>query len=427
MTILRQARRALARVLLPALALGVALPTAAQEVELCSGMRPCRVAQPVTVGEQTTLSLIWRGRVQQVERFADVASDVGYFTLGDHGSEESLGAVQRPLSERVMASPDGQVILSINETLTVPADVSRRAAERGHSTLSFVRRFSINGMAITSVQTIRLSTPAPGPEPEPAPMRTNPNAMRSLPEGQEVTASGLLVRRVALRFEDGSPVASVARDEPLRAQAHIHYDRAGLLEAVWELATPATTGGQPVYRRLDNVRQYLGAGQQATLQSPVLPVEEAGLYLLRLRLIQPRFEQDTLDLRYQVSSRSTEPARVPVLRVSAPAAGAPLRADTRFQWRPVAQTRAYQLELYERPPTATNTDTQREPHTAAAEMTEAPTTGMLLPGNTESTQLSPAALQRLAPGRTYYWRIVAVNADGAIVAASPVQPIQTEE
>lgn len=421
---IRLARPTLA--LFSALVLGIAAPpTLAQEIELCSGMQPCRVSQPVTVGEPTTLSLVWRGRVQPVERFADIASDQGYFTLGDPASDEPLGAVRRPLSERVMASADGQVTLAINEPLTVPADVSLRAAERGHSELSFVRRFSINGITVTGVQTLRLS--APTPTPEPTPTRINPNAARSLPEGQEITASGLLVRRVALRFEDGSPVASVARSESLRAQARIHYDRAGLVEAVWELATPATTGGQPVFRRLDNVRQYLGAGQQATLQSPVLPTDEAGLYLLRLRLIEPRFERSTIELRYQVSGRPAEPALVPLLRVNAPQTGAALGDDTLFQWHPVAQTRAYQLELYERPPTAAHSSTQREPNTAVAEMTETPTTGMLLTGETEHTRLSPAVLQRLAPGRTYYWRIVALNADGTVVAASPVQPLQTEE
>lgn len=395
-----------------ALAFGRAAVASAQELELCPAAQPCSVSRPVTVGRETTLPIVWRGRAL-FDGIGDAVSDRAFFALGDTVSGEPLGQVRRPLRERIAGTTDGQSVrFSFGETLTVPAEVSERAAARGASRLLYIRQFSINGIAVTGVQTIRLSAPLP-------------SAAHSLREGREVTASGLIVQRLALRFDDGTAVASAGRGERLRAQAAIRYERAGLLEAVWEVATPATTRGQPVFRRLDNVRQYLGSGREATLQSPLLPTGEEGLYLLRLRLLQPSLERDGIELRYQVSGRwAGAPAQVPLLRVSKPETGEILDAGTEFRWRLVADTRAYQLELYDRPPPASQ---PAGPGRVPAEMAGAPATGILLDGNTDRTRLSASVLHRLQPGRIYYWRVSAVNADGVIVAASPLQSIRTED
>lgn len=396
------------------LAVWLAFPASAQEVELCSSLQPCTATRPVIVGNETTVPVLWRGRAF-FDRIGAISSDVGYFTLGDLASSEPLGVVRRPLMERVTGSADGQAMtFSFSETLTVPAEVSRQAAAQGARELSYIRQFSINGIPVTGVQTLRLSAPLP-------------NAARSIPEGSEVTASGLIVRRIDLRFEDGAAVASVANAERLRAVANIDYDRAGLLEAVWEVATPATTRGEPFFRRLDNVRQYLGAGQQASLRSPALPTDQPGLYLLRLRVVQPMLEQNDIVLRYQVSGASTTaPERVSVLNVTTDQSTA-LGADTEFQWRRVSNTHAYQLELYDQRPEPTSSTEPEHSDTVPAEFASEPTTGLMVKAGTERTRLSPAVLHQLLPGHVYYWRVVAVDANGAILAASPVQTLRTEE
>tara|TARA_R100000900_G_scaffold111424_1_gene86970 strand:- start:673 stop:1659 length:987 start_codon:yes stop_codon:yes gene_type:complete len=326
--------------------------------------------------------------------------------------------------ERISGSADGQpTAFSFSETLTVPAAISTQAAAQGARELSYVRPFSVNGIPVTGVQALRLTDPA-------APL---PNTARSLPENSEVTASGLILRRLALRFDDGAPVASVSRDEALRAEAIIHYDRAGLLEAVWEVATPATTRGQPVFRRLDNVREYLGAGQQSNLRSPKLPTDQPGLYLLRLRLVHPTLEQsgtrepNDIVLRYQVSSRSTHEAQwVPHLN-GARAVAATLGADTEFTWPAIATTHAYQLEFYAQPPEPDVASERPGPDRVPNRFTREPTTGLVLKSNTRSTRLSSAVLHRLEPGTTYSWRVVAVDASGRVLAASPLQTLGTEE
>ncbi|WP_250462300.1 hypothetical protein [Microbulbifer litoralis] len=397
-----------------AFTLGFAAAAPAQELELCSSAQPCSVSRAVTVGRETTLPITWRGRAR-FDR-VDIASDMGFFSLGDPAPGERLGLVQHALIKRVTGSPDGQPVpFTLNESLTVPAEVSQRATARGATRLLYIRQFSVNGMPVTGVQTIRLSAPLP-------------DASNSLPEGRAATASGLIVRRLALRFEDGTAAASARRGERLRALATIRYERAGLLEAVWEVATPATTRGQPVFRRLDNVREYLGAGREATLQAPVLPSDEEGLYLLRLRLVQPSFDEQGITLHYQVSGQSTgAPAFVPILHAGKPDMGKVLDGETEFHWRPVSNTHAYQLELYDQPPSALEPTIASEPHTAPAEMASAPITGILLEGDTDHTRLSPTVLHRLLPGRIYYWRVAAINAEGAVVAASPIQSIRTED
>ncbi len=403
------------------LALGFAMPASAQEVELCSSMQPCSVARPVEIGTDTTLSVVWRGRAF-FDGIGDISSDVGYFTLGDLASREPLGMVRRPLMERVTASADGQATsFSFNETLTVPSGISEQAAAQGARELSYVRQFSVNGIPVTGVQTLRLSAPV-------APAAPLPNAARSsLPENSDITASGLIVRRLALRFDDGAPVASVARDEPLRAEAIINYDRAGLFDAVWEVATPATTRGQPVFRRLDNVRQYLGAGQQANLRSPALPTDQPGLYLLRLRLVQPTLEQNDIVLRYQVSSSPQASTWVPLLNGVQARKAAALGASTEFSWPAVPSAHAYQLELYDQPPEPDAASERPGPDRVPTRFTREPTTGLVLKSSTRSTRLSPAVLHQLEPGQAYTWRLVAVDASGAVLAASALQTLRTEE
>ncbi|WP_347329834.1 hypothetical protein [Marinimicrobium locisalis] len=390
-----------------------ALPASAQEVEICPAAQPCSVSRPVMAGTETRVSVLWQGRAFG-DRIGTVSSDVGYFTLGNQAVGEPLGVVRQPLTERLTGTPDGRALtFSFSETLTIPAEVSRQAAAQGARELSYIRQFSIHGMPVTGVQTLRLSRPLP-------------NAARSIPEGADVTASGLMLRRVALRFDDGAAVASVARAERLRARADIHYDRAGLLEAVWEVATPATTRGEPLFRRLDNVREYLGAGQVASLRSPALPTKQPGLYLLRLRVVHPSLAENDIVLRYQVSGVSATVAeRVPVMNVSTDNNTA-LGADTEFQWRAVPNTHAYQLALYDQPPEQRSPVEPEQPGSEPAEFDTAPTTGLMVKGSARRTRLSPAVLYQLVPGHTYYWRLVAVDASGTILAASPLQPLRTK-
>ena len=74
-----------------------------------------------------------------------------------------------------------------------------------------------------------------------------------------------------LSFDNGSSVRILPRNNAIHAQAELGYNGTGLLQAVWEVADPASTSGTPVYRPLLQVREYLTLGDAKTLKSPPLP------------------------------------------------------------------------------------------------------------------------------------------------------------
>ena len=410
----------------------IALPATAQTIELCGATSPCSAMGSVIVGEDSVVSMVWQGSVAvkrsepgaisdvigpvgPTTRFREITSNEGRFVVGDGPNGTTLGFTKRRLIQRLNSPADGEKMsFTINESVSVPGSVSEQAVTLGARDINYVRRFSVNGVTVMAIQTIKLS-------------RASPNSARSVRIGTDGVSS-LGITRVALRFDTGAQAEIIAKNDSLRAIASINYDRAGLLDAIWEVATPATTRGQPVFRALENVRRYLGAGREAALQSPLLPSDEVGLYLLRLRLAQPGSDQGSIVLRYQVSEGSlTESLRVSILAVIQPAPASTLKPGTEFRWRSRSDAHAYQLELYGQPLAiglcADNCGDNKE----RATLGERPTTGMLLPSGDTSTVLSPSVFSYLEAGKAYYWRVVAMDAAGTIVAASSLREIRMPE
>ncbi|MDX5299774.1 MAG: hypothetical protein LPK85_12600, partial [Gammaproteobacteria bacterium] len=198
--------------------------------------------------------------------------------------------------------------------------------------------------------------------------------------------------------------------------ATLIYLQSGMLEAVWEIASPASTQGTPVFTALQSVRQYLGAGREVVLQSPPLPTTTPGAYRVRLRILNPSQTFETGVLSYAVSPQ-TEPADRPVLSLQAmtPEADARLTEQTRFTWQPTPGARAYQLELYR----ADNAGTL--PDTPAIK----PVTGLLVPALQTEAILSRLSLEHLSGEGTYVWRVLAIDADGLIIGASSLRTLHT--
>ena len=371
----------------------------AQSAEICSPAMNCTVNQTVTPGQDTVVTVQWRGRVEGEWR-RRLISETGFYSLGgDRG--EPLYPLNRPLVETLPDTTMGGPF-TVTETLQIPGELSRRVAQSGAVSFQFVRRFFVREQMVTGVQTIRLARPSP-------------NAARSLREGAEDPGDGVLLSRLALRFDDGNNVSSIAPGELLRAQALLRYDRVGRINAVWEVATPATTRGNPVFRPLAPVRQYLGAGQESTLESPVLPSRERGLYLVRLRLIEPVIQQPVPVLRYQVGGEAQTPEQVARLPLVSPASGETLDSHTVFQWQRHPGAFAYQLAFYDRRPERQDV-TEGEP----VELAVQPVSGMMLGGDTQQTRASASVLNRLDGVTPYWWRVIAVDVDGQVVAASAV-------
>ncbi|HHO68048.1 MAG TPA: hypothetical protein ENK12_03355 [Gammaproteobacteria bacterium] len=343
------------------------------------------LSNPRVLPAQANVALNRTARVSVNWRFTTDAGPAVQSPGGvlDDGSTVFLN-VDRPLSapagragiDPVTGLPVSQTV-TLRETLTLPAAVLSRAFNQGVTRLFYTRQFSDANGTLSATLVLHITGSA---------------------------AAGFNVNYLGLRFEDGSLRRLVERDDALRARAVVRFSGAGQLQGVWEIADPSSASGTPVFRTLRVVRQALFGGQSATLTSPPLPTGRAGLYRLRLRVTQPRLDQDVPVLHYFVRGQSGPVVQRIELRE--PADDAPLRIGTAFRWRPLAGVSAYRLEIY---PPASGGDGQPPGR---------PLTGMLVGGRREALNFSPLAWRHLAPGGRYRWRLIAIDAAGRVIGRS---------
>jgi hypothetical protein len=240
---------------------------------------------------------------------------------------------------------------------------------------------------------------------------------------------GLLdIARLALYFDDMSTLRLVAQDEVLHALLEVQFAGAGQMRGVWEIADPASTMGEPVYRPLRTVRQTLVGNQALKLESPPLPTGREGMYLLRFTLTEPQTGFEPLFIRYAVTVRQGAQRPPENVRLRSPASGARIDQDTEFGWSAQAGASAYQLEIHAQPARTAADDL---PELGGTQPVPTPTvegpplTGMLVTGDQPSTRLSQPVWQHLQPGRGYWWRIRAIGADGSVTGESPLAEFHT--
>lgn len=310
-----------------------------------------------------------------------------------------LGTVSNPLYK---ATPPNSTV-ALTEVVLIPTDVIYRAYKLGLTSFLYTRDFA-DGTGFSG-----------------APQSVTINITSSAVTGFSLTG-------MSLSFDNGAVVRLLGRKEKLSAQADVNFTGNGLLQGVWEVADPASTAGQPIFRPLTTVRQYLvGSGKQ-TLRSPILPTDLSGLYIVRLRITDPVPGFDQPVLRYFVSSG--KPGEVlPIMPIGliTPPHQTLLAPDTVFAWEAVRGARAYQVELYARAMTSADKlpslggDVGTAPPTLPG---TPPVAGMLVVGTQTQTALSAAARSHLQPGRIYLWRVLAIGGDGSVVGESPVREIR---
>jgi hypothetical protein len=241
-------------------------------------------------------------------------------------------------------------------------------------------------------------------------------------------ATGFSLSGMSLSFDNGAVVRLLGQKEKLYALADINFSGTGLLQGSWEVADPASTAGEPIYRPLLTVRQYLAGSDKQTLRSPDLPTDSSGLYLVRLRITDPVPGFDQPVLRYFVSSG--KPGEIlPIMPIGlvTPPHLTLLAPDTVFAWEAIRGARAYQIELYARAMTPADKlpslgdDVSKAPPTLPSTL---PVSGMLVVGVQTQTALSATARSHLQPGQAYLWRVLAIGGDGSIVGKSPVREIR---
>jgi hypothetical protein len=333
-----------------------------------------------------------------------VSSTQGVFRNGCSGA-----TVLRTVNTTLSATRNAVGVVAtfaISETVQIPLDLIRAAKIAGFDQLAYVRAFTDVGTQIPSVAFFCATFPL-----------------------TSSSAAGFAVTRIALTFDDNSPVRVVRPRETMHARAEIRFNGTGLLQATWELAGPTSTAGEPFYRPLATVRQYFAGGDKLTLASPDLPAEASGLYLVRLRIADPvpDFEQPVI--RYFVSSGQPG-GRVPPQPVGlvGPPNRALLARDTQFAWEPIRGARAYQLELYgkPRPPGDNLPDLGREPDAPPPALPQGPPrAGLLVPGAQSRASLGAATRGHLPPGQSFLWRIIAIGGDGSVLGESEVRELRT--
>lgn len=307
-----------------------------------------------------------------------VRSNSGQFLLTPDGPV--LATVARPLS-----ATSAGTVAQLPESLQVPASVVYQALAAGNGVFYYHRHFDA------------------------VPATTGADAMVEIRIGGS-TSGPLALSRLSLRFSDGSLRRIVGADHPLRALAEVNYTGTGLLQAVWEVAAPPSTSGAFVFQPLRLVRQYLLPGGHVVLESPPLPVNMQGRYVVRLRLQSPQLDSGPVALEYSVNPaiRGGGPILRP-LPLRSPDDDVRLDAATRFAWQPVAQARAYQLEFYA---------------VDARPDTQPPRSGLLVPSTTTDLLLSTLARAHLESGRSYRWRVLAIDASGRVIARSDLREVR---
>ncbi|GJL82915.1 MAG: hypothetical protein DHS20C01_25490 [marine bacterium B5-7] len=232
------------------------------------------------------------------------------------------------------------------------------------------------------------------------------------------------ITRVDLRFNDGSRVKVIDGDIELNVVADINYLGSGQLHAVWEWA-PVVAGGAPFFRPLPAgtvapmdvltdsfetrrtstlVREFLNNLQRIRLLSPALPTVDEGGVLLRLRITRPDVLFELPVLRYYVlpsGARMGDNNNLPEITLLAPVGETPLGTRTEFRWLPVDGARAYRFECY-----------------ANTEMTGGMITGAIVLADSDRLSPSELVMDHLEAGSGYWCRIVAIDKDGFLSAAS---------
>ncbi len=340
-----------------------------------AGVTPGNVAVPV--GQAASVSLRWTvvrstNPTSGVSAGENVVSERGEFR---DAAGQLLGRVERRLQQTRPVS--GNDTFTFRENVRVPATLLYQAHKAGLTHIYYQRAFD-DGYGAQSASTgMRLTSAA---------------------------AAGFSLSRLALSFEGGWLHRVVASGEILRPRAVVSFSGSGQFRATWEVAEPATTRGEPVFRPLISVRRYLTAGGEASIEGPVLPTRSSGTYLLRLRIDAPDVGFAAPLLRYVVAPAAGR--ALPPLATQSPPPGARLTAATRFQWSPVAGARAYQVEIR---------DTES--------VTGPPLTGLVATAEQRHVTLPLHTREHLKPGR-YYWRLLAIGPQGETLAASPPRELR---
>ncbi|MGF1632075.1 MAG: hypothetical protein ACFCUT_21570 [Kiloniellaceae bacterium] len=375
-------------------AMPLALPQAEAAV-IAVASTPAKVA--VVATGPATVSVTWRVERQELEPSGPgtVSSPRLRILIGG----AVVADLSRPLARELPGVATNETT-TFRETVQIPEALIYRAVKQG-SPLRVVRAFADNPIDTPLVAELLVT-----------------------PSGQGSAA--LHVERLALNFDDDTRSRVLPKGSELRVVAELNIDGVGLVTGQWEVASGATSAGTPVFRPLSLVRQGVAGGGRTVITSPRLPTAEEGTAFVRFRVIEPALTIDAPTLQYYVTPRAPETLATAQreIVVAAPRPGDSLTAQTRFAWSALDTAETYQLAFYATPAgPAAPLDPTTVQQPGAAKATGGPLAGLFVPGDRSEASPEAFTLTQLPGGRSYLWRVLAIDANGAVIGSSSIREI----
>lgn len=297
--------------------------------------------------------------------------------------ETQLGMTSNLLTQNRTLNEGQGATLNIRESLVIPQTVARRAQQLGFSQVLFLRTFTDTPDATTATSVLLIDLAGAS------------------------SAGQIQIDRVQMQFSNGKRVTSLSAESELQAEALLRYRGSGMIEYSWEIASPPSTQGQIFYTPMVSRKQFVLAGSEIKLQSPILPSSRNGLYFVRLKLNNPNPNFEMPILRYTVVPQTSEQPKS--LLVGSPPQDAVLSTQTQFSWQAVSGAKVYQVEVFLEQPNDT---------AHSSKQLIRPVTGTQVPATKEQLSFNAISLAHLRTGQTYYWRVIAVDQAGKVLAIS---------
>jgi hypothetical protein len=245
-----------------------------------SGVASSPSSAQADFGRSTPVSVAW---IVSGVKAGTISSTKGVFRT-DTG--DVLGTVEEQLSKSA-ASPEGT---TLTETVLVPSSVVVRAHLMGLTQIRYERSFSDgNGPASGSMSLYIIAGTG-----------VNKTATTGIPGSDRKFD----LSHLSISFSDNGLVASVDAGDTTSAKAKARFTANRIVSATWEIAGP-NPGKAPTYDTLATVSQMVEPDRDTYFNSPALPTDKAGVYLLRLTITTPAVEFDEPVLRYVVNQKGS--------------------------------------------------------------------------------------------------------------------------
>ncbi len=334
------------------------------------------------------VQLNWRVEVQARNAgLLTVRSVNGLFLAPNR--ETQLGTAATLLTQNRTLNRAQRATINIRESLVVPQTVVRQAQQLGFSQILFLRTFNDTPENTTATAIVSI------------------NLTSSSGVGQ------VTIDRIQMQFNNGKRITQLSEGQELQAEALVRYRGSGMIEYTWEIASPPSTQGQAFFTPMLSRKQFVLAGSEIKLQSPVLPNTRRGLYLVRLKINNPSPNFEIPALRYTLVPSQIEQPKT--LYLGGPPESAVLSNKTRFSWQPVLGAKIYQVEIF----AGQVGDSQ-----PMISQLKRPITGTQVLADKTQLQFNSVSLSHLSSGNDYFWRVIAIDQQGKVLAISKLRRLK---